>query len=333
MREDEVRAEYLELLPQLRELRASLQAALRHFEALGADVSSRIKPWESVRDKLTRTNARLMDISDLVGVRVVVPDAQTFLQASDALREEFFVPEWRMQHLRIGESVAHFIVRASVLDGISAEVQVLTAAEEARRALEHELRYKVAIGHSAARAATGELSHVLTQFEDLIGLPGVHEKRDVHEFIKSHEFLLFPNPDAVISEVPIGLGTEFRIDFLVQRPDGSYLLVEIENPQATLFTRNGDFSAALNHALRQVEDWQEWIEANLPTVERYFPGIRAPEAWVVIGRDRRLAEVEKRRLGRRNINMRGRVTLRTYDDVLRDAQAYIRSIRGAIGEN
>lgn len=333
MREDEVRAEYIELLPRLRELRAALHAALRHLEAVGADVRSRLKTWESVRDKLTRTNARLGDISDLVGVRVVVPDAQTFLQASDALRREFVDPQWTAQHLRIGESAAHFIVRTRALDGISAEVQVLTAAEEARRALEHELRYKIAAGPSPARAATGELTDVVTQFEALIERPGLHEKRDVHGFINSHSFLLFPNPDAVTSEVPIGLGTEFRIDFLVQRPDGSYLLVEIENPQAPLFTKSGDFSASLNHALRQVEDWQEWIEANLATVERYFPGIRAPEAWVVIGRDRGLGDAEKRRLVRRNINMRGRVTLRTYDDVLRNAQAYIRSIRGALGEN
>jgi ppGpp synthetase/RelA/SpoT-type nucleotidyltranferase len=331
MREDEVRAEYVEILPRLGELRASLVAALRGFEAVGAEVKSRIKTWESVRDKLTRTNARLADVSDLVGVRIVVPDAQTFLQASDAVRNDFHATVWTTQHLPVGESAAHFIVRAGALDGISAEIQVLTATEEARRALEHELRYRIATGHSPAETATRKLALVLTQFEALIERPGVHEKRDVHGFIKSHSFLLFPNPDAVTSEVPIGLGTEFRIDFLVQRPDGSYLLVEIENPQATLFTKSGDFSVGVNHALRQVEDWQEWIEANLPTVERYFPGIRAPEAWVVIGRDHGLADAEKRRLIRRNINMRGRVAIRTYDDVLRDAKAYIRSIRGAFG--
>jgi Domain of unknown function (DUF4263) len=101
--------------------------------------------------------------------------------------------------------------------------------------------------------------------------PGVHEKRDVHGFINSHHFLLFPNPDGVTSEVPLGLGTEFRIDFLIQRPNGSYLLVEIENPQASLFTKGGNFSAAVNHALRQVEDWQEWIEANLPNSGTVLP--------------------------------------------------------------
>jgi hypothetical protein len=174
------------------------------------------------------------------------------------------------------------------------------------------------------------LSDALMQFEALIEQPNVHEKRDVHTFLKSHDFILFPNPDAVKSEVPIGLGTEFRIDFLIRRPDSSYLLIEIENPHAQLFTKAGDFSVAVNHALRQVEDWQEWIEANLPTVERYYPSIRSPEAWVIIGRDCQLSGPDRRRLARRNINMRGRVAIRTYDDMLRDAESYIQSILRAL---
>lgn len=88
--------------------------------------------------------------------------------------------------------------------------------------------------------------------------------------------------------------------FLIRRRNISYVLVDIENPQAAIVTRSGDFSAAVNHALCQVEDWQEWIEANLPTVERHYPGIRAPEAWIVIGRARELDNPAKRRLIRRN---------------------------------
>jgi hypothetical protein len=172
---------------------------------------------------------------------------------------------------------------------------------------------------------------VLTQFERLIDQVSIHEKRDIHPFLKRHQYLLFASPDLVFSEVPIGMGTKYRIDFLVQKPDSTYLLVEIENPQARLFIKSGDFSADVNHAIRQVEDWQEWIEANLPTVERSYPGIRAPEALVVIGRDRGLSSAERDRLARHNVNMRGRVMIRTYDDLLRDARAYVRSIRGAFG--
>lgn len=339
MRDDEARAEYSELLPRLREFRASLEARLRQFaETSGAEVRSRVRTWESVREKLARSNAQhVADVQDLVGIRLVVPDVQSLLGASEAIRHGFPITSLDAQHLRPGQSAVHFIVRsAAALHGeISAEIQVLTAAEEARRVLEHELRYRVALADSqigsSPQSATQGLHNILDQFEALIERPGVHEKRDVHGFVNAHTFVLFPNPDAVASEVPIGLGTEYRIDFIVQRPDGSFLLVEIENPQAQLFTKAGEFGATVNHALRQVEDWQEWIEANLPTVERYYPSIRSPEAWVIAGRDRGLADPERRRLARRNINMRGRVAIRTYDDLLRDARAYVRSIGRAFG--
>jgi hypothetical protein len=338
MREDEARAEYRALLPRLGEFRAALVAGLRRFETGGAVIKSRIKTWDSVRDKLAHSNAqRLADVQDLVGIRLVVPGVQAFLDTAEAIRRDFPFALYGAQHVGPGESAVHFAVRSASAspDGLSAEVQILTAAEEARRTLEHDLRYRVSIADSqigaSVEAATQALDDVVAQFETLIERPGVHEKRDVHGFLNSYDFLLFPNPDAVSSEVPIGLGTEYRIDFLVQKPDGSYLLVEIENPQAQLFTKAGDFAAGVNHALRQVEDWQEWIDANLQTVERYYPGMRAPEAWVIMGRDHASADPNKRRLARRNVNMRGRVAIRTYDDLLRDAKSYIRSIRRTSG--
>jgi hypothetical protein len=226
---------------------------------------------------------RLADITDLVGIRLIVPDVQSLLEVSDAIRREFKIP--------------------------------LADSRDA----------------SSVESAIGALTGVLTQFERLIDQVSIHEKRDIHPFLKRHQYLLFASPDLVFSEVPIGMGTKYRIDFLVQKPDSTYLLVEIENPQARLFIKSGDFSADVNHAIRQVEDWQEWIEANLPTVERSYPGIRAPEALVVIGRDRGLSSAERDRLARHNVNMRGRVMIRTYDDLLRDARAYVRSIRGAFG--
>jgi ppGpp synthetase/RelA/SpoT-type nucleotidyltranferase len=338
--ENEARAEYLELLPRLSDFRAVLAAELARFATGRGEITSRIKTWESVREKLTRVGPqRLSEISDLVGIRLIVPDVQSLLNVSQAIRKDFRVISLEAQTLLFDHTATHFVLRGgtSFPDDVSAEVQILTAAEEARRTLEHDLNYRVAIADSKAGAspesAIRALTDVITQFEGLIDQLGVHEKRDVHTFIEKHNFLLFANPDLVLSEVPIGLGTEYRIDFLVQKPDSSHLLVEIENPQAQLFIQSGDFSAGLNHAIRQVEDWQEWIEANIPTVERYYPGIRAPEALVVIGRDLSLSSVERARLSRRNVNMRGHVAIRTYDDLLRDAKAYVQSIRRAFGSS
>jgi hypothetical protein len=113
------------------------------------------------------------------------------------------------------------------------------------------------------------------------------------------------------------------MDFLLRLPDSSYLAVEIENPRHRLFTNSGDFSASVNHAARQIEDWQDWIETNLLVVEKKYPGIAAPAGQVVIGRSRGLDEQQLRRLRRRNINTRGRLVISTYDDLIAQARTYV----------
>lgn len=90
-------------------------------------------------------------------------------------------------------------------------------------------------------------------------------------------------------------------------------------------TQAGDFTAEVNHALCQVEDWQEWMESNLPVVQRRYPELTSPEGLVVIGRDNG-NEQQARRLRHRNVNMRGRIEILTYDDLVRGAESYIRSL-------
>jgi ppGpp synthetase/RelA/SpoT-type nucleotidyltranferase len=328
--EDTLRLEYSELLPKLREFRAQLTAELAPVLApYDAEFRSRVKPWVSVLEKLSRLgSSRVVDLRDLVGIRVVVPDGTEIFRVHDEIAKKFLVPEFETWHLQPHQSAIHLNVHSSLgtTDPIAAEIQILTASDEARRAIEHLIYY----GQQPAREATptdraARLEGVISTFESLLEGPNVHEKLDVHPYLTAHKFLLFPNPDAIFPEVPVGFGTEYRIDFIIQRADGTYVLVEIENPRRPIVIGNGDFSAPLNHALCQVEDWQEWIEANLSTVEKYFPGMRAPEAWVVIGRNQNLTDAGKRRIARRNVNMRGRVMIRTYDDLIREARAFIRA--------
>lgn len=61
------------------------------------------------------------------------------------------------------------------------------------------------------------------------------------------------------------LGSEHETDFLIaHRASGGLMwhAVELERPQAKLFTQKGDPSAELNHALRQISDWREWLSQN-----------------------------------------------------------------------
>jgi hypothetical protein len=56
------------------------------------------------------------------------------------------------------------------------------------------------------------------------------------------------------------LGSEYEMDFLIAQQRSSGLIfyaVELEPPQAILFTKKGDPPAALTHAFRQISDWRE----------------------------------------------------------------------------
>jgi len=154
----------------------------------------------------------------------------------------------------------------------------------------------------------------------------VHEKRDIHPHFDKNNFLLYPNAKRIISEVEIGIGKVYQADFLIENSQGEYILVEIENPKHKLFTKNNDFTKAVNHAIKQVEDWQEWIEDNLPSMQKVFQGISSPQAIVVIGRSIELTDKQRNSIRRRNINYRGRIKLITYDDLIESAYDYIQEI-------
>ena len=171
-----------------------------------------------------------------------------------------------------------------------------------------------------------KLYAVLNEFETLLDKTNVHEKKDIHPFIYEHSFILHPNPEEVFSEVQIGLGTEYQLDFLVREADGKYIIVEIENPRHRIFNKDGYFSSAVNHGLSQIEDWQEWIENNLSTVQKRFAEMSSPRGILIIGRSKYFTEEESRRLARRNINSRGRLEILTYDHLIANARAFISSI-------
>jgi hypothetical protein len=207
------------------------------------------------------------------------------------------------------------------------EVQIITELSEAAETLEHLQQYGVsniprnpAINPKPTLHPINVLRDSIDAFHDLLEKPNVHEKHDIHRFLNANRFLLHPTPAEIWSEAPIGIGTKYRLDFLIRDSEGRYLLIELENPQHTLFTKSGDFAAIVGHAQRQVEDWQQWIEDNLPSVQKVYPDISSPEGVIIVGRSGALSPEQQTRLRRRNINTRGRLNILTYDDLLQRSE-------------
>jgi hypothetical protein len=125
------------------------------------------------------------------------------------------------------------------------------------------------------------------------------------------------------------LGAEHETDFLIAESDAGRLTwhaIEIERPQAPLFTAKGDPSAALTHALRQISDWRNWLSHNrdYASRSREHSGLGLAnidpelEGLVIMGRETQInasTEQLRRRLMREN-----RVRIHTYDWLVRRAE-------------
>lgn len=118
------------------------------------------------------------------------------------------------------------------------------------------------------------------------------------------------------------LGSEFIPDFVIGEKSSigyEWQLVELESPEAPLFTRAGDPSRQLNHALRQIDDWRGWLEKNRDYAARPLnqQGLGLTDisntatAMILIGRREGLSAKDNAR--RRQMTARTGVQIHTYD--------------------
>lgn len=124
------------------------------------------------------------------------------------------------------------------------------------------------------------------------------------------------------------LGTEYEMDYALEKISGVYDLAEIEASTHSLFTLSGDPRKELIHAEQQVLDWLQWIERNSAYAREALPGVQRPVGYVIIGRRPVEADLRKR-LQWRNTFFRGDIRILTYDDLLDGARNMLRVPSGA----
>jgi hypothetical protein len=117
------------------------------------------------------------------------------------------------------------------------------------------------------------------------------------------------------------LGSEFEVDYALEKFNGLIDLMEIESSNLSIFTKQGNPSSYLVHAEQQVIDWLDWIEKNNAYARIGLEGLLSPKGFVIIGRSSSLTEKTKASLIRRNKAFNGNITILTYDDVLRKAKS------------
>lgn len=99
---------------------------------------------------------------------------------------------------------------------------------------------------------------------------------DYHSYLAKHAgFFLSPSMHTSVVISKIKLSSELETDFVVATDQQSlgfrYEFIEIESPHAGSLTRGRDYSARLTHAVRQVNDWQNWLKNHPPEAKELFP--------------------------------------------------------------
>lgn len=72
-------------------------------------------------------------------------------------------------------------------------------------------------------------------------------------------------------------------DYVVQRADGTYLVVEIECPAKGLITKGGQLTSEVTHAEKQAADYRRYLIQRFSEAEKHFPNFQEPDCLVVVG--------------------------------------------------
>lgn len=104
------------------------------------------------------------------------------------------------------------------------------------------------------------------------------KESEYHSFLAENAGLFFASPMGCYSVLSkTKLGDDFEVDFITLTEGYSegifYELIEIESPHTPPFNRNGDPSARLTHAIRQIRDWQHWMRENRSKLCKLLPNI------------------------------------------------------------
>lgn len=138
----------------------------------------------------------------------------------------------------------------------------------------------------------------------------------------------------------VSFGGKFIADFVVGGLTSGGLhwtLVELESPTVRLNLRDGQAANELRKALKQIDDWREWLLQNLDTARRdpsehglgLFDIRPQARALIVIGRESRVGDADELR---DRIRENQQVEVRTYDWLVGAARQRRHIARGRLDE-
>ncbi|USU21335.1 Shedu anti-phage system protein SduA domain-containing protein [Paraburkholderia fungorum] len=170
-------------------------------------------------------------------------------------------------------------------------------------------------------------------------LDSAKREEDIQQFLQA-------NPKYLIQHLGGGhgrwiipkqrLGSQHVTDFMIGERDSMgfrWQAVELESPLAKMFTKSGNPSAPLTHAIRQIQDWRMWLAANqnYAARDRGVDGLGLteihPDVEGLIIMGRRATESEETRRLRRQIGRDAKIEIHTFDYLLESLIGRVDSLK------
>lgn len=164
---------------------------------------------------------------------------------------------------------------------------------------------------------------ILNKFENLLDKEPIREE-ELQVFLTDNPILIDPFTIELRSKHQ--LGDDFITDYVSRRVNDEYIIIEIESTTDKIFNKDGQLNSATTKALAQVRDFQAWVNDNIAYAQKKLPGIRRPEGIVIIGRDKDLSSISRKRLNEENYSRKGYIKIVTYDDLLNQAKVVYSNI-------
>ncbi len=198
---------------------------------------------------------------------------------------------------------------------LSAGTSLLTLAIQDKSAIKNLI-------HALALRSIAVGPRVLTEYDHLLTGPGDVECI-FQDFFESHPLMLDSRAFQVWAK-PDFHG-RFEPDFVIRTYDNSYVVVEIEKPAKLLMTQERQVSADVSHAIRQVNDYMEYLRTHFAAATETFPEFTVPTGLVVVGLESTLNDGQKAALRREN---QGRSDIRIvgFDELANTAKATTNSV-------
>lgn len=245
-------------------------------------------------------------------------------------------------------SLESMVVDAGLIAGSPPEESPTTTAtidvepsRVERDARERELRE--AERRAAAVDTRARLLEDVRAFETVLEMGA---EAPIQQFFEDHPQVLLHTTDSFLLKPKFCLADEFQTDFLtLGRSRSTWLttwrstFIEIERASGALFTKKGDPTAFLVHAIRQVQDWKAWNARNrdflanrleklvteaekdgelltfLELNDRHFGSGLGENYLIIAGRHRDLSVADMIRLAQMNDDLND-IAIVTYDKVI-----------------